>query len=305
MSLIGNNRRLSLACELGADRIVAARATSAGMIDVSAVRPLKPGAIAPNLAAANIADREAVRAAIQEAMAGVAGHLRDVIAVLPDGACHVSLLDFDSLPEEREEAAGVIRFRLKKSLPFDVDQARLSYHVQPKDKSPISVVAAVVLNTVLAEYESVLREAGYAPGIVIPSMLAALGQVDTGVPTLVIKVERATTSIAIVDHNRLVLLRTIENPAGTHPEPAQLAEDTYPSLVFFQDRYGLKVQKISVSGVSELEQFSAAIEEQAGLRAQELVSVSHLGGMSTVQRSSLGGVVGVLTSQSESVQRTK
>ena len=39
-----------------------------------------------------------------------------MIAVLPDAAVRVALLDFDSLPGKREEAEGVVRFRLKKSL---------------------------------------------------------------------------------------------------------------------------------------------------------------------------------------------
>jgi type IV pilus assembly protein PilM len=181
-------------------------------------------------------------------------------------------------------------------LPFDVDRARVSYHVQPQAGETISVIAAVILNSVLAEYESVLREAGYAPGVVIPSMLAALGQVEATLPTLVIKVERFTTSLAIVDQDRLVLLRTLENPSGAPPQAMQLAEDAFPSLVFYQDTFGTKVQKVLVNGVSPLEQFSAAMEEQTGLGAQELVSVSRLGGASSAQRSSLGGVVGVLGS---------
>ncbi len=57
--------------------------------------------------------------------------LRDVIGVLPDAAVRVVLLDFDTLPAKPEEAEGVVRFRLKKSLPFDVEKAKVSYHAQP------------------------------------------------------------------------------------------------------------------------------------------------------------------------------
>ena len=42
----------------------------------------------------------------------------------------VVLLDFDTLPSNPAEAEGVVRFRLKKSLPFDVDKAKVSYHAQ-------------------------------------------------------------------------------------------------------------------------------------------------------------------------------
>lgn len=291
---IGKSSKLNLACELAADRIVAARAVEGGALDMSAVRELSSGALTPSLTGTNIANPEAVRSAVMEAMSGVASNTRNIIAVIPDGACRITLLDFDSLPEKREEAEAVVRFRLKKSLPFDVDRARVSCHVQQGAKGTVSVVAAVILNSVLKEYESVLRDAGLAPGAVLPSMLAALGQVDASVPTLVIKVEHFTTSVAIVNEGRLLQLRTLENPAGTPPEAAQLAEDIYPSLVFFQDTYGTKLQKVLANGVNRMDEFSAALQEQTGLRTQELVSSSRLAGGSSAQRSSLGGVVGAL-----------
>ncbi len=55
---------------------------------------------------------------------------KDVIAIVPDAAVRVMLVEFDTLPSDHEEALGVVRFRLKKSLPFDVDKAKVSYHAQ-------------------------------------------------------------------------------------------------------------------------------------------------------------------------------
>jgi len=75
----------------------------------------------------------------------------------------VVLLDFETLPSKRDEAEAVVRFRLKKSLPFDPADARISYHAQSTGKG-VRAVAAVVLNTVLEEYESAFRDAGYNPG---------------------------------------------------------------------------------------------------------------------------------------------
>ena len=64
--------------------------------------------------------------------------------MLPDAAVRVMLLDFEALPAKHDEAEGVIRFRLKKSLPFDVDKAKVSYHVQPSNGG-VRVIAAVAL----------------------------------------------------------------------------------------------------------------------------------------------------------------
>ena len=93
------------------------------------------------------------------------------------------LLDFETFPPKPDEAEAVVRFRLKKSLPFDPDEARVSYHAQTTGKG-VQVVAAVVLKNVLEEYESAFRDAGYIPGVVMPSMLAAIGAADAERPTL-------------------------------------------------------------------------------------------------------------------------
>ena len=63
----------------------------------------------------------------------------------------VVLLDFDTLPEKPKEAEGVIRFRLRKSLPFDVDKAAVSYHAQVTGAG-LRVIAAVCLNSVMQDY---------------------------------------------------------------------------------------------------------------------------------------------------------
>ncbi len=68
--------------------------------------------------------------ALRAALGSVAARSKDVIAILPDAAVRVVLLDFDTLPASREEAEAVVRFRLKKSLPFDVDKAKISYQSQ-------------------------------------------------------------------------------------------------------------------------------------------------------------------------------
>lgn len=296
MALAKRETKLRLACELSAERVVAARAQDGTVVDTTSVRRLSPGDLVPSLTAANVVNRDAVRLAAQDVLAAVATRGRDVITVLPDAACRVALLDFDTLPEKRDDAEAVVRFRLKKSLPFDVDKARLSYQVQPTNGDRnISVVAALALGAVVEEYESLLRECGFSPGVVVPSMLAALGQVDASAPTLVIKIDAGTSSIAIVSNDRLLLLRTLDNPEGTRVIGTQLAEEVYPSLVFFQDAYGTKVQKVLVAGLDSLEELNVALEANTGLRAQELVAANRMAAHGGAPRSVLSSVVGALT----------
>ena len=141
MSLGSGTSKPKLACEIAADRVIAGRlADKGGHLEVCATRELAPGAVVPDLLENNLRQRDAVRNGIEAALSGVAGRSRDVIAIVPDAAVRVVLVEFDSLPSDTEEAIGVVRFRLKKSLPFDVEKAKISYHAQ-KFADGVRVVA--------------------------------------------------------------------------------------------------------------------------------------------------------------------
>jgi type IV pilus assembly protein PilM len=234
---------------------------------------------------------------IESALGSVAGRSKDVIAIVPDAAVRVMLVEFDTLPTDREEALGVVRFRLKKSLPFDVDKAKVSYHAQ-KVKDELRVVAAVAMAGVLDDYESAFREVGFNPGVVLPSTLAAIGAADAKAPTLVIKVDAHTTSIAILNEDQLQLFRTLENTRGVTITGEQLAEEVYPSVVFFQDTYHLNIERIYVAGLPESGGAAPALRAQTGAEVQELISSAQLGATTggSVPRWRMAGVVGALIS---------
>jgi len=284
-----------LACEIAADRVLAGRIGESGeVLESCSSYELAPGSVVPDLIENNLRQADTVFQTIRDALGSLSARTRDVIAVLPDAAVRVALLDFDSLPASREEAEGVVRFRLKKSLPFDVEKARVSYHAQTSG-SGVRVVAAVVLSTVLEDYEAAFRQAGYAPGVVLPSMLAALGAATADRPTLVVKVDALTTSIAILENQQLLLFRTLENTRGITITGDQLAEEIYPSIVFFQDTYHLNIERIYVAGLSDTGGALAALRAATGVEVAELVSASQLGSSgSSVPRWRMAGVVGAL-----------
>jgi type IV pilus assembly protein PilM len=289
-------KRLHVACEISAGAVVAARVDAQGnALEVHTARDLPQGAVTPHLTEANVPRGEALRDAIKSALDEVGGRSRDVIAVLPDAAVRVVLLDFETLPENRAEAEAVVRFRLKKSLPFDVDKARVSYQVQPGVAGKeLKVIAAVGLAGIMDEYEAAFRDSGYDPGVVRPSMLAALGAVDAARPTLVVKVDPFTTSIAILEREQLLLFRTLENARGLSITGEQLAEDVYPSVVFFQDTYKLDVERVYVAGLPNSEVALQSLQAQTGVEVQELVA--QVSGVPAHSRSQLAGVAGALLS---------
>lgn len=263
-----------IACEIALERVIAARANDAGTsIDVLSTRALPAGALVPGFAGSNVANLPAMRDAVSDTLASVGGRGRDVIVILPDSTVRIVLLDFDSLPEKRQDADPVVRFRLKKSLPFDIEDSALSYDTH-RSNGAVRVVAAVTPTAVREEYESIFRDAGYSPGVVVPSMLSALGPVDALEPVLILKVDTNTTSVAIVKSNDLLLYRTLENARSCTPTAEILADDIYPSLVFFQDTYGSNVTKILLAGLASARELGGALEAQTGTKVSDLVSGS-------------------------------
>jgi len=286
-----------LACEIAADRVLAGRVSDRGdVVEMCAAGELSPGSVVPDLIETNLRERGQVVSALRDTLGQVSGRSRDVIAILPDAAVRVVLLDFETLPNKQQEAEGVVRFRLKKSLPFDVDKAKISYHTQTSTTG-LRLIAAVALATVIEDYESLFREAGYTPGVVLPSMLAAVGATEAGRPTLLVKVDARTIGIAILDKQQLLLFRNLENARGVTISGEQLAEEIYPSIVFFQDTYHVSLEQVYVAGLSDTGGALSALRAQTNLEVSELVGASQLGtSVGSVPKWRMAGVVGALLS---------
>ena len=74
-------------------------------LEASAARELAPGSVVPDLVENNLRQRDAVRHGIEAALGGVAGRSKDVIAIVPDAAVRVMLVEFDTLPSDQRRGS--------------------------------------------------------------------------------------------------------------------------------------------------------------------------------------------------------
>lgn len=221
--------RPRVAVEIRTEGVVAARAEDAAGVLVAISRAdLVAGALVPGLKRGNVMDRKLVASAVRAALEDVAGRgaerTRYVTLIVPDAAVRVLLLDFDSLPGKVVEALPIVRFRLKKLLPFEVEDSVVSYQIMSSVKGLVNVVAVAIPREVLAEYEGVVTDAGYLPGAVLPSTLASLAAFGVGAPpgrdedrdsaVLFVNAGAHQVTTAIVRGGVLLLHRTIEVSAG-------------------------------------------------------------------------------------------
>ena len=84
----------------------------------------------------------------------------------------------------------------------------------------------------------------------MPSSLAALGLVDGERPALMLKVDPANITVAAAVNQELRLIRSLDNPHGENVAAAELAETVLPSIVFFEDTFGSRIERIFVAGIA-------------------------------------------------------
>jgi len=207
--------RPRVACEIMPQGVVAARSVDAATpLAAVAKVALAEGAVAPSLKPGNIVDRVAVTAAIRGALEqiGERANARDanLTLVIPDSAVRVLLLDFEALPSRESEALPLVKFRLKKLLPFDADEAMVTYQVMSTSKGVVRVLAVAIPQDVLSEYETAAREAGFEPGCVLPSTLACLAAVDDAAAALLVNANSIGVTAAIVRGGVLLLHRSVD-----------------------------------------------------------------------------------------------
>jgi type IV pilus assembly protein PilM len=283
------HRRPPLACEFLPTGIVAARLADAGQA-VTAFAPLPEGALSPSLKASNITDKAAVVAALKRAVGSVESREKHLALVVPDAAVRVLLLDFDTLPAKPAEAIPVVRFRLRKLVPFEVDDAAVSYQIMRQTAEEARVLVTAIPHAVLAEYEEAARLAGYEPGAVLPSTLAALAALSQQEPTLVVNSNGHSVTTAITRGEELLLHRSLDLQ-----QEVDLRQAVAVSLAYFEDTLASTPQEVFYAGPGGAAEL-ARILEQEQFRVRDLVPAAVIGETTNIPRGLMAGVRGALAS---------
>jgi type IV pilus assembly protein PilM len=186
---------------------------------------------------------------------------RDVAVIIPDYCTRISVLDFDDFPSDAKEQLALVRFRMKKAVPYDIESAAVSYWPQSLGDKKFEVVVAVAPIEIVARYEAPFRQAGLNPGLVVPSALASLHLLEPAGLTVVAKLTTNVLTVMVTDKSRLRLVRCLEL---TDSSVDEVAADLYPTFVFVEDNFGAKTEKLLLCG------FGAMLEEARQRFAGEL-----------------------------------
>jgi type IV pilus assembly protein PilM len=295
--------RPAAALEISPEAVVAAATPAAGQAAVYAAEMLPPLTVMPGLEA-NLGDSEngpaRVSAAIRAALGAVEPRVKSVTVVVPDAAVRVFVLDFDTLPARQDEALPVLRFRLRKSVPFDVEEAGISYQVlsegSPREGTQWKVLAAVMPGPVLDEYEAAVRGAGYEPGVVMPASLAVLAGLsasDSQEAVLAVNLSAQSLTTTIVAANDMLLYRTVELPADPEEYRAEVQRSIAVAGAFFEDKLQVRPHRVLYSGVLPVREFAELLDDPA-LAVGEAVPRRETGMATAMGHASIAAVTGAL-----------
>jgi type IV pilus assembly protein PilM len=226
-------------------------------------------------------------------MDNVSPRTRAVTVVVPDTAVRVFVLDFDSFPARAAEAVPVLRFRLRKMVPFDVEHAGLSYQVLTESSTEYRVLVAILPNSILEEYESAIRTAGYEPGAVIPSTLAALAALESQEPVLAACLSRAAITTSITRGNDLLLYRTLDLPEEPTERLIEVQRSVAVAAAYYEDKVSYLPKELYFSGNGEAGEFEQWFGP-SDLKIVDLVQRPATGATTTMGDLSTAGIIGAL-----------
>jgi hypothetical protein len=147
---------------------------SSGQVRNMGVREVEAGALLPLPHRPNMANEAAVRRAVNEVVEKVGNGSGRLGLLLPDPSVRVATLDFETLPGDRKEAEALVRWRMRATLSYPPEEARVSFQVLARESNSVELLALAVRQSVLGEYEAVLEGVNGGASLVLPATVALL-----------------------------------------------------------------------------------------------------------------------------------
>jgi type IV pilus assembly protein PilM len=294
------------AIEIAPDAVSIAVLGSRGgeaVVQAYGVAPLAPGAVSPSLTAHNVLDRPAVVQALRAACERAGSRPRRAALIIPDPAARVSLVRFDQIPARREDLDQLIRWQVKKSAPFPIEDACVTHSPGARSGSGGEFVVVAARKETILEYEGVCEEAGVYAGLVDLSSLSVVNlYLATRPPAgdwLVVHMRPDYTSLAIMRGEHLIFFRT-----RMEGDEEPLIDVVHQAAMYYQDRLeGAGLTRVFAGGASRLaggvERARADMEARLGvgvtpLDPTEAATLTDRITVSAEQRAALAPLVGML-----------
>lgn len=211
----------------------------------------QPGALVVSPFQENVQQPHTVLAGIHALVPPNGQRKRRAALIVPDYCARVAVLDFDAFPSQPDEQLALLRFRMKKSVPFDIDSAILSYGVQTREAgedSKVEVLAAVIASDIVTEYEAPFRAAGFHPGFVTTSSLSALNLIAAEGLNMFVKLSGRALSVLVLNGAAIKLARCVEMDSGSADEIDSIL---HPTIAYMEDELKARPRAVWIGGFGD------------------------------------------------------
>ena len=138
-----------------------------------------------------------------------------VSLVLPDNLAKVSIVTLPERPATRKQLREMLRFKLRRSVPFRLEEAAISSWALPGPGPEMQLLVAVMMRSVVEQYEAAFEAAGARPGLVelcTPSLFnlarpELAKAVASGADAALLNCTRNYFTLLIVRADRVVFFR--------------------------------------------------------------------------------------------------
>jgi type IV pilus assembly protein PilM len=209
--------------------------------------PLEPGVLTVSPLSDNVQKPEALAAAIKTITGGAGRKRGSAVVILPDFSARVAVLSFDQFPADPKEQLTLVRFRMKKSVPFDVESAAVSYHSQ-SGKGPTDVVVVAAALEIVSRYEAAFRAAGLHPGHVTTSALAMAELNRAPGVSVIARLSGRILSVVVMNGSTLRLVRTVELAS---PDAEEVLAVLFPTMAYVEDEMGTHPARVLMCGFGD------------------------------------------------------
>ncbi len=204
-----------------------------------ASQPLAPGAVVASLTSPNILDRRLVVETLREVIGALGTRPKRVALVIPDVAAKVSLLRFEQVPARRDDLDQLVRWQVRKSAPFPIEDASITYTAGMHTPTGREFVVELARHDIVRDYETVCGNAGVYAGLVDTATLSVLNLFMAAAKPpngdwLLVHMRPSYTTLAIMRGGQLIFFRN--RPEGEGGE--SLADLVHQTVMYYQDRLG-------------------------------------------------------------------
>ena len=247
-----------VAVEIDRTHVAAARLSWRGgqaVISAHASEDLPAGLVVPGLAALNVSDVPTLSQAVARALAQLGGVKPSRISlILPDTVAKVSLLKLEQVPPRTSDLREIVRWQVRKTAPFPVEQAVLSISDGARGaEGGREFVVALSREDVIHQYEQACTMAGVYAGLVDLSTFGVINSIlsNASAPPsgdwLLVHVTDTYLTLAVMRDGALLFFRNRGEEEGT------LADLIHQTAMYYEDRLnGAGFARVLIAGAARL-----------------------------------------------------